>query len=50
MRVVLREADTAVLVTLVIILRVAYLSPISEPEADITEVYCFLPLIPNLSR
>ena len=50
MRVVLGEADTAVLAALVIILRVTYLLPISEPEADFTEVYCFLLLIPDLSR
>ena len=49
-RVVLGEANTAVLVTLVIILKVTCLLPISEPEADPTEVYCFLPPIPDSSR
>ena len=46
-RVVLGKADTAVLITLVIILRVTCLLPTSNLEADLTEVYYFLPLIPD---
>ena len=49
-RVVLGKADTAVLATLAIILKITYLLPTSEPEANPTEVYYFLPLIPNPSR
>ena len=46
-RVVLRENNTAVLITLVIILKIIYLLPISEPKADPMEVYYFLPLGPD---
>ena len=46
-RVALGEDDTAVLVALVIILRVACLLSTFEPEADPMEVYYFLPLIPD---
>ena len=49
-RVALGEDDTAVLVTLVIILRVIYLLLTFEPEADPTEVCCFLPLVPDPLR
>ena len=45
---VVGKANTAVLVTLVIILKIIYLSLISKPEANPTEVYYFLPLIPDL--
>ena len=44
------KADTAVLVTLVIILRVIYLLLISGLEVDPGEIYYFLPLISNPPR
>ena len=47
MRVVLKENNTAVLITLVIILKVIYLLLTSKAKANPTEVYYFLPLIPN---
>ena len=47
MRVVLGEDNTAVLITLVVILKVICLLLISESEVNPTEVCCFLPLIPN---
>ena len=43
MQVVLGEDDTAVLVTLVVILRVACLLLTFKSEADPGEVNCFLP-------
>ena len=45
---VLRENNTAVLITLVIILKIIYLLLISELKANPTEVYYFLPLVPDL--
>ena len=47
-QVALGEDDTAVLVALAVILRVICLLPTSESEADLTKVYYFLPLIPDL--
>ena len=44
------EADTAILVTLVVILRVACLLSIFKLEANPEEVYYFLPLIPDPLR
>ena len=44
------EADTAVLATLIIILKVTYLLLTSGSEADPGEVYYFLPLIPDPPR
>ena len=41
------KADTAVLITLVIILKIICLLLISGSEADPGEVYYFLPLIPD---
>ena len=46
-RVGLGDDDTAVLVTLVIILRVACLLSTFKSEADPGEVCCFLPLAPD---
>ena len=46
-RVVLKEDNTVVLITLVIILRVTYLLLTSELKADPMEVCCFSPLIPD---
>ena len=48
MRMALREDDTTMLVTLVIILKIIYLSLTLKPEADPAEVYYFLLLIPDL--
>ena len=42
-RVVVGEANMAVLVALVVILKVACLLSIFKSEADLGEVYCFLP-------
>ena len=50
MRVVLREDNTAVLVTLIIILKIIYLLLTFKLKANPTEVYYFLPLIPNPLR
>ena len=47
---VLGEDNTAVLATLIIILKVTYLLLISESEADPMKVYYFLPLVPDPSR
>ena len=44
------EADTAVLITLIIILKVIYLLLISGSEINPGEVYYFLLLIPNPPR
>ena len=44
------KADTAVLITLVIILKIIYLLLISGSEVNPGEVYYFLLLIPNPPR
>ena len=43
MQVVLRENNTAMLITLAVILKVIYLLSISKSKADPGEVYYFLP-------
>ena len=47
-QVILGKDNTAVLVTLVIIFKITYLLLTSELEVNPMEVYCFLPLIPDL--
>ena len=48
MQVVLRENNTAVLVTLIIILKITYLLSISKSEANPVEVYSIWPRVPEL--
>ena len=50
MQVVLGKNNTAVLVTLVIILKIAYLLLTFKSEADPGEVYYFLPQAPDPSH